>query len=959
MVRTRSVRIVVVALLALGGGAALWYARDRSPSAAAAPGRLPELSPAERLTALDNSLRAISDGVRDAPRDRWDPAYVAEHVGADPEVLRKWVQVNTRWIPYRGVLRGPVGVLMDRQGNSLDRALLLVRLLAQSGHSARLARAELPLERAMRLLPELGARQAVGIVDPASGEGAAAPIRDVASAYQLNGAAIEQQMAAYEAGTARLLADLDQRVSEQSARLLSTVSPPDPRAEWLTRRDTALAALRDHWWVQVRSRESWIDLDVLEADTAGGSTTPLAPVETLTSAEVVPSLFHEIGISVVEERVIDGTLAERRTLERTIRPSDLVGQPVVLQFWPAAWQNSSTPDPDDSGRTFRKVALEQEEWNAGLVISGDVVARGSLPAAGRSKARAPGLGGLGGAISRGLSPQTQSNDAEQDSLLTAVRIEYQVNVPGRKPRTIRRTVFDLIGPAARENWPAGRKLALNEKQRTTRALSLMMQTEILPVVAQLAPEYVVYLGGRNLLANRDLLRAVTTAGFGSDQNAADSLLRKGQQGASPLHTLAILRQDALGAAGFIDRPVILTRHVFPTAETQNLELMGATDIVANEAGVSLAVSDGFGARLTQGVWDTNLEALLAGSRASGNTALAYARAGDWRVFSASHFERGASGLPADAAALLHQDLERGYTVVAPNAPVARDGKEFVGWWRIDPETGDALGIAGNGWGQAPDYAMHIGAFVEMAKPFVFAYALCQFIPQAANSLNILGNEFWELGIRPKGTTRAAEGKDFVDVAAENNRRCVIEAILMGFVASAPLLLRTLAYRAEAELAIERRMVSNRPFTKLSNERPTGVNPRPQGYPAPSEPAASGRGPGGTLPAGGQPTIKPSGKTQPGLGNPPPPASPGKTQPGLGNPPAPAPTPLATAKGNLKAAEEAYDEVQRASFETTRDFIRYRNNRLDPNASWDPKVDAELQQKAWDMEQLEIRAVNQL
>jgi hypothetical protein len=255
--------------------------------------------------------------------------------------------------------------------------------------------------------------------------------------------------------------------------------------------------------------------------------------------------------------------------------------------------------------------------------------------------------------------------------------------------------------------------------------------------------------------------------------------------------------------------------------------------------------------------------------------------------------------------------------------------------------------------------MHIGAFVEMAKPFVFAYALCQFIPQAANSLNILGNEFWELGIRPKGTTRAAEGKDFVDVAAENNRRCVIEAILMGFVASAPLLLRTLAYRAEAELAIERRMVSNRPFTKLSNERPTGVNPRPQGYPAPSEPAASGRGPGGTLPAGGQPTIKPSGKTQPGLGNPPPPASPGKTQPGLGNPPAPAPTPLATAKGNLKAAEEAYDEVQRASFETTRDFIRYRNNRLDPNASWDPKVDAELQQKAWDMEQLEIRAVNQL
>src|SRR6185503_2500136 len=160
MVRARSVRIVVVALLALGGGAGLWYARRLSPSGAAALNRLPELAPAERRTALENSLHALSDGVRNAARERWDPVYVVERVGTDPEALRRWVQLNTRWIPYRGVLRGPVGVLMDRQGNSLDRALLLVRLLAQSGHTTRLARAELPPDRAMRLLPELVSQKA-------------------------------------------------------------------------------------------------------------------------------------------------------------------------------------------------------------------------------------------------------------------------------------------------------------------------------------------------------------------------------------------------------------------------------------------------------------------------------------------------------------------------------------------------------------------------------------------------------------------------------------------------------------------------------------------------------------------------------------------------------------------------------------------------------------------------------
>src|SRR6185295_18248095 len=114
--------------------------------------------------AMDGSLRAIEEGERNSPRDTWDPAAVVERVGKDPEGLREWVRDHTSWIPYRGTLRGPAGVLMDRQGNALDRALLLAALLQHAGQTVRLARGPLTREQAIDVLPALlSARRAAAV----------------------------------------------------------------------------------------------------------------------------------------------------------------------------------------------------------------------------------------------------------------------------------------------------------------------------------------------------------------------------------------------------------------------------------------------------------------------------------------------------------------------------------------------------------------------------------------------------------------------------------------------------------------------------------------------------------------------------------------------------------------------------------------------------------------------------
>jgi hypothetical protein len=913
MPSARNRRIALIALLAVAGSAGAWLVRARAPSAPSSAGSAPapERSPAERLAMLENSLRAVEDGVREAPRDRWDPAYVVAQVGRSPDSLRGWVRENTAWIPYRGVLRGPVGVLMDRQGNSLDRSLLLAALLTEAGHAARLARAVLPAERATELLPGLVARRSsMALHESASMGTDTAPVSEFAARYELDGSDIERVLDGYETGTTRLLAQLDERVPEQATQLLSSLSAPDPATEWRARHDTALAALQDHWWVQVREGESWIDLDLLDSSSGAAGTSSAVAMETVGEPEIPASLFHSIAIRVIEERLAGGMLTELRTLDHILRPSELIGRPVVLQFWPTAWPKREPPT-EDPGPSTRRLALEQEEWSAALAIGSDVVASAKVAASADAGERTPGWTGLGGAIASGLGAKDQSGQREPDSLLTAVWIEYRIDVPGREPHVLRRRVFDLIGPAIRKAWSPTRTVALDEGQRLTRSLSLMMRTEILPVVSQLAPEYVLHLHGRSLLTNADLIRGVSRESFGKDQHAADSLVRLAEPGVSPLYTLSVLRHDALGRTGFVDRPAILTRHQYPKAKGEGVGLEDATDLVANEIGIALTEADGFAARLEQGVWDTNLEALLAGSRASANTALAYAATDGWRTLTATQGQRNPSGLGADAAALLRQDLERGYTVVAPDAPVVLQGEEFAGWWRIDPATGDALGIAGTGWGQAaPGYAIHIGTVVEIAKPFVFTYALCQYIPQAANSLNVLRDAFWPDELIPYWTAPEA-GKDFEDVAVENNRRCVIDAILAGFVATAPLLLRTMTQR-QSVLAAELRASRVGPGafrTRPSMRRTPGIRLRNPSRAAPTP----SRGPAGTLPSGRRPPANPLGNTEPGL-----------RPSGPGGPPSTS-APSAGSKGSGEAALAAEQRAQQNFDKSMRDYYQQIND----------------------------------
>jgi hypothetical protein len=165
--RKRSVRAAIRLL-------ALWMAIFWTglPQAMAQQSAEEQRQAARAVGQLQNSLLAIEDAQRQAPRDRWDPQYVVDTVGIDAKDLFAWVRREVRWVPYRGALRGPVGVLMDRNGNSLDQSLLLAALLRAAGHEVRLAHAELPYDIAAAVWGRLAAAGA------AAAAAAAAPATD-------------------------------------------------------------------------------------------------------------------------------------------------------------------------------------------------------------------------------------------------------------------------------------------------------------------------------------------------------------------------------------------------------------------------------------------------------------------------------------------------------------------------------------------------------------------------------------------------------------------------------------------------------------------------------------------------------------------------------------------------------------------------------------------------------------
>ena len=726
----QEIAALTVALAMVVAGLPLRQRNDQpAPATASTPAAAkPQLSTEQRLAQLDNSLRAIEDGDREAPRGRWDPEYVVQKIGRDPKVLFEWVRDNTFWIPYRGTLRGPIGVLMDRQGNSLDRALLLAELLQKAGHPVRLAHAELPLTDAWAMLPALVSSRPLPADDDYSRTPPVA-LRRVASGYGMDGESVDTAVASQATAMVSALARVETRAAAQADRLRNAVRGAGEREERAARARAAVEAARDHWFVRLSQNGVWSDLDL-----AGGLVKSRPSVSEVEPGQIDASLEHSVNVRLVAERWSNGSLSATPLFDYRVRAADAFSKRVDVSIWPNEWPAQVVPPGADPRAAMRTTALEQHAWRATLVVdkspAADVIVQDD--GAVRGAQTGGGFGGLGQAIASGLGGAQGSG-----AVLTSVWLEYEIRQPSAQARTIRRVVFDLLGTSGRTNPP--KTLQLTESPRLTRALAMMRTTELLLTPAQVAPEYVSHLAARAISANADLARLVVKREVPADPQQAQDLAGKATAPPSALYPIVLARFHGSAAPRevFLDRLNLFTRHKYLDVATSAIVARHAIDIVANEVGVDLRTPDGFRARLQQGVLDTNAEAIDVGSlRALGNVATSFA-AGDAALTLRSPDDVARAQLTGKVRDGILKDVAAGYVVVVRKN--IDENALTAGWWRIDPTSGDTLGVGKDGWGQSMLERAVIMAGV-FAAAWTFEYLLCggalgNFVPNQTTASN--------------------------------------------------------------------------------------------------------------------------------------------------------------------------------------------------------------------------------
>ncbi len=688
------------------GNATSSQGSDATPAAvsSAAVNALPAIETKD-LSALVDLI--VADAA-ELPRTEFETSALARSLGSDPHKHFEWVRSHTWWVPYRGLLRGAQGVLLDRVGSNLDRAVLLADLLRTSGHSVRLVHAQISEAQASELirktppLPERrlsSAKQKQRSVEREKATAAILPGLEVV---------VEQQAAQAK----RHFVDARQLVNSQIEFLEAAIQKPanvngdDARA--------AIAAMQDYWWVEHEKDGNWIAMDVQRPD---GVLSPAfaANAETFTwntgkkSPSIPDANWHTVQVRVVVERHEGSRTSEFVVLETSVRPAQVIDRPVSLLHMPSPWPERPSSKTDSNER--KSSALWVSEWVPFLQIGDDFVVQSGFTERGELKRNpiAP-LGELGGGGLLGGMDHALGGGDEEETTATAEWIEYEIQVPGAPSRKIRRPVFDLLGPARRaSNSPD--MAPITDARKLERFEALASRVEILLQACSLTPEFVAHLASADIVENQAAIKEFakekdpTKAGT----QAADILDRIDPRG--PLNQFVLLRADISSRPNdwYIAQPNVFNyRLSLALAGPGHAITRELIDVVANP----IAVRDGanhdhFAVRLHQGVSDTVAEMLAIGAplRGAENTAAMFGQLsaeGDRGVVINSLDVTKARNLPwpPDELARVSADVQAGNVVVVPRKPVRLNGRERTGWWRVHLQTGETIGVMDTGFNAA-------------------------------------------------------------------------------------------------------------------------------------------------------------------------------------------------------------------------------------------------------------------
>ena len=686
---------------------------------------------------LERSFNLAMQAIRQIPRDRFSVEAVLEREeNPTVETVFRWVQNETDLIPYRGILRAGRGVLMDRMGNSLDRALLLHDLLKESGHEElRLANGRLTREEAAELY-ELSSetRTIPDTPPPLAEETVAQALRDASRVIQTDPTTLrhqlEENLFRSQAAAEELWMSINLQIEELESQF------PLAHSSQANRKlaEKAVESLRDHWWVEAEIDGEWVALDPANPEADIGETAfQVSSDQTFAREDLDENLWHRMTVSVIAEQLSEGKLTETPALEHEIIVARLKDYHLQLTLQPMAWQDVDVFDQGNAGKDeTMEAALDQTEWWPVLTVDGERFQQASIRRDGsinenptrdaRSRALESASGMLG-QISIGSGNKKEKGTGQ----LTAAWLEIVIDSPGENSLTIRRAFTDLIGPANRQSDLSS--FELDDTLEKERALGMLGRTSIVPQTLWFPDEWVEFQSLLSMVDNRSAMMGLLRAAYERDNQAINGAFGQFKRFPIALYRIGQARwqQNPDGPVTYPDGINLLaeTDRLSPGKEESSIVFRHIIDIMRNEVSAKPG-EDALAVTLTQGIVDTNVEDILhpeASGRLSGvNTANQYnidlMTGTEWILTdSLSELEPIRDLQSADTIARWQSALDSGRHLLVRPEPVemADTGKSVPVWWEWDPQSGQLLGYGADGRGNT-EYleTLNIGLTVIMA-----------------------------------------------------------------------------------------------------------------------------------------------------------------------------------------------------------------------------------------------------
>jgi hypothetical protein len=650
---------------------------------------------ASSIEALELRLKQVRSAI---DRSKFEPDAVVDKLDYEADQLVAFAGSNIVFQAYEGALRGPVGALRARAGNSLDQAILLAYMLKSAGFDARVARGTLSDSEALRLLGQT--RNPPPAESLAYLEPALAAIRPQAGPTST--APTQWPETELFRKTERLVTHLNDSLAAKGLEL----RPGDAAARWMP-------VVKTYFWVEHRDgpSEAW-----QAAHPAFGQEPPPAELEAQEYfAASIPEKYHQtLTISAWIEQWKAGSLQKYRVMDDWSAPTaNLNGKPLQFRNAPNGLTIETASRMDEA---IANSTMLTPMFN-GTIAPGakvfDLQGRTVDPFA-LSQGSAGLFQTLGDKLASASGEVMDPVSGQPILALHSMYLEFTHTSPSGQSDVRRRYIL-----------PPRQDYSDDSKDVLWRLITdhvYMVATGSEPV------DFVADRYFNTAIESMDWLIATVRKAFHPEQEIVvpDEL---------PSDLPPLAQYWLMDLRPTVEKDVIAYRATpgligirrgFRNASTA----FAAVDVVWNRVEHLRRTADGLQSlpqsAVSSGVWDTALESVPGRALHTEDVTVS----STIRVFDLAA-EQGIDTIvlspgetkPLDdmqlgavATQFLRDDLARGYAIVIPER--VPKGAPTAGWWRVHAESGETLGMTGDGYGaEVVEYMMDM---IGIAKGLVDA-----------------------------------------------------------------------------------------------------------------------------------------------------------------------------------------------------------------------------------------------